>query len=113
MTDAETLALLEAHDALVKACLDGSLTLEEFVMAYGEFPRGYGLDDGAADGGAASERFRRRIGLHTQVAGVLSSFSAVPGTAPGLSDGGGDFLKRAVLMRLRQLVARHPDLTGF
>jgi hypothetical protein len=112
MTDAEIVALLEAHDALVKGCVDGSLAFDEFVIAYGEFPRGYGLDDGAAEVRALA-RFRRRIEFHAEVAGVLSSFSAVPGTALGLAGGAGDFLSKAVLQRLRALAARHPDFKGF
>ena len=48
MNETEVSGLLDAHDALVAACVDGTLSLDEFVMAYGEFPGGYGLEDNAA-----------------------------------------------------------------
>ena len=73
MTDSELNALLDAHDALVAACVEERLTLVEFLAAYNDFPRVYGLDGRAA---GADERLS---------------------------------LRRATLMRLRQLIARYPD----
>ena len=45
MTESEISALLDAHDALVKACVDSSLTFSEFLFAYGDFPNNYALDE--------------------------------------------------------------------
>ena len=44
MTESEVCALLDAHDALVRACVDESLSFAEFLAAYGNFPGNYALD---------------------------------------------------------------------
>jgi hypothetical protein len=44
VTESELNGLLDAHDALVKAYVDSSLTFSEFVCAYGDFPHNYALD---------------------------------------------------------------------
>jgi len=51
LNDSELNALLDAHDALVIACVEERLTLDEFLAAYNDFPREYGLDghDAGAD----------------------------------------------------------------
>jgi hypothetical protein len=113
MTDAEVIAVLDAHDALVMACVDGSLAFEEFVIAYGEFPRAYGLANTGSESRATLKRVRRRIGFHLQVAQVLSSFDAGPSAAVGLAGGAGGFLSKAVLLRLRMLLARYPEFKAF
>jgi hypothetical protein len=109
MTDAEVIAVLDAHDALLKACLDGLLAFDEFVLAYGEFPRGYGLGNAGTESRATLERFRRRIGFHVQVAEVLSSLGAGSVAALGLRGGAREFLPKAVLLRLRHLAVRYPE----
>lgn len=108
MNETEVSGLLDAHDALVAACVDGTLLLDEFVMAYGEFPGGYGLEDNAAaDIRAILPLFRKRIAFHRQVASVLSGFrQPVENVMADTADG---FLQKAVLLRLRQLVSRYPD----
>jgi hypothetical protein len=112
-------ALLDAHDMLLGACLDGSLSLQEFVAAYGQFPRGYALDIPDAGGQApeAMELYRKRIAFHRDVAKVVASVSGGPIPDLGLSDDlaatdDGGFMARAVILRLRQLVARHPGFTA-
>jgi len=102
---------LDAHDALVQDCAEGRLTFGEFLGAYGDFPRGYRLEEGTAN---AEERealrlFRKRVAFHWLVAGVISGLR---GTAEleSLGDSGIDeFLPAVGLMRLRELVARHPE----
>jgi hypothetical protein len=39
MTESEISALLDAHDALVRAYVESTLGFDEFVSAYGDFPR--------------------------------------------------------------------------
>jgi hypothetical protein len=108
MNETEVSGLLDAHDALVAACVDGTLSLDEFVMAYGEFPGGYGLEDNAAaDIRAILPLFRKRIAFHRQVAGVLSGFHQPLENV--MLDNAEVFLQRAVFLRLRQLVCRYPD----
>ena len=111
LTDSELNALLDAHDALVTACVDERLTLVEFLAAYNDFPRVYGLDGRAAgaDERLVLRRFHHRIAFHFRVLDAVSGPTGIDDSDP-LSAGVGEFLRRATLMRLRQLVARHPDL---
>ena len=62
MTESELSALLDAHDSLVTAYVDSSLTFSEFVSAYGDFPHNYALDghSGTADERADLRFFRQR-----------------------------------------------------
>jgi hypothetical protein len=95
-------ALLDAHDGLVCACLEGGLSLREFVAAYGDFPRNAGLAPDHA-------MFGRRIAFHQEVAKIVSSVSAGPEEVLWPLDETGGFLAKAVILRLRQLIARPPD----
>ncbi len=108
MTEAEILALLDTHDALVRACLDNRLGFGEFLAAYGDFPASYGLDErtALADRRAALRLFRKRIAFHVLVAGVLSGLRATSGSTVY-----GDverFLPTVGLMRLRGVAAKYP-----
>jgi hypothetical protein len=110
LTDSELNALLDAHDALVAACVEERLTLVELLAAYNDFPRVYGLDgrDAGADERSALRRASQRIAFHFQVLDALSGPTGFDGEdASGA--GVGEFLQRATLMRLRQLVARYPE----
>ena len=111
MTESEISALLDAHDALVKAYVDSGLSFEEFVSAYGAFPNNYAL---AGDPGTAAERgvlrfFQRRIAFHLRVAGVLSGLRSADDPADISHDDANRFLPAVGLMRIRELVARYPD----
>ena len=111
MNESEVCALLDAHDALVKAYVDSSLTFSEFVSAYGDFPRNYALDGHA---GTAEERtvlrfFRQRIGFHLRVSGVLSGLRSADDPADISHDDADRFLPAVGLIRIRELVARYPD----
>jgi hypothetical protein len=111
MTESELTGLLDAHDALVKAYVDSSLTFAEFVSAYGDFPHSYALD---GDSGTAEERavlrlFRRRIAFHLRVSGVLSGLRSADDSADIPHADAGRFLPAVGLMRIRELVASHPD----
>ena len=110
MTDSELNALLDAHDALVAACVEERLTLVEFLAAYHDFPRVYGLDGrgAAADAHLVLRRFQQRIAFHLRVLEVASGPTGIDDSDP-LNTGVGEFLRRATLMRLRQLIARYPD----
>jgi hypothetical protein len=110
MTELELCALLDAHDALVTACIDASLSFAEFLAAYGDFPITYHLDGSAA---AAEERavlrlFRKRIAFHFKVWDVLSGLRA-DDDANALQGEAARFVPLAGLSRLRLLVARYPD----
>jgi hypothetical protein len=110
MTELELAALLDAHDALLTACLDASLSFAEFLAAYGDFPITYRLDGSAA---AAEERaalrlFRKRIAFHFKVWDVLSGLRA-DDDANSLQGEAAHFVPLAALSRLRLLVARHAD----
>ena len=109
-TDTELNALLDAHDALVAACLEERLTLLEFLAAYNDFPRVYGLDgrEVGADERLGLRRASQRIAFHFRVLDAVSGPAGFDGEDAS-SAGVGEFLRRATLMRLRQLVARYPD----
>jgi hypothetical protein len=109
MTDDEVGALFDAHDALVRACIDRALAFDEFVAAYGAFPQGYGLDESSSESRAVLARAGRRIAFHREVAGVLSGVSAGPSAGTGPAGGIEDFLPRAAFLRLRQLLLQYPD----
>jgi hypothetical protein len=113
LTDSELNALLDAHDALVAACVEERLTLVEFLAAYNDFPRVYGLDgrDAGADERLVLRRASQRIAFHIRVLDAVSGPTGIDDQDP-LNAGVGEFLRRATVMRLRQLVARHPDLTA-
>jgi hypothetical protein len=103
MTDAEVTAALDAHDALVSACIEGALRFDEFVLAYGTFPAEIGREVGEL------ERYRQRIAFHSQVSGIASGLSAENGGATGFPGAMAGFVEKTVLMRLRQLMARYPE----
>jgi len=110
LTDSELNALLDAHDALVAACVEERLTLVEFLAAYNDFPRVYGLDGRGADADEPLRwrLFQRRIAFHFRVVDAVSGPTGFDGEDAS-SAGVGEFLRRATLMRLRQLVARNPE----
>ena len=110
LTDTELTALLDAHDALVTACVEERLTLVEFLAAYNDFPRVYGLDGRGADADEPLRwrLFQRRIAFHFRVLNAVSGPTGID-DQDALNSGAGEFLPRVTLMRLRQLVARYPD----
>jgi hypothetical protein len=110
-TESEIGALLDAHDALVKAYVDASLGFDEFVSAYGEFPANYALVGGS---GAAQDRaelrfFRKRIAFHVRVAGILSGLRSADDPTDISHDDANRFLPAVGLKRIRELVERYPD----
>ena len=111
MTESELTALFDAHDALVQAYVDSSLTFAEFVSAYDDFPRNYSLD---AHSATAEERavlrfFGRRIAFHLQVSAILSGLRSADDPADIPYGDAGRFLPAVALMRLRELLARYPE----
>jgi hypothetical protein len=116
MTPTEIHAVLDAHDALVRDCAEGRLTLSEFLGAYGDFPHRYALeqDKACAEESEALRLFGRRVAFHKQIAGVISGLRGTAKLGSLEESGVGDFLPVVGLMRLRELVARYPkfEATG-
>ena len=112
MTESEMNALLDAHDALVKAYVDSSLTFSEFVSAYGDFPNNYRLQGPpeTAEERAVSRLFRERIAFHVRVSGLLSGLRSADDPVDISNDDAGRFLPAVLLMRIRELLARYPEL---
>jgi hypothetical protein len=111
MTESEVTALLDAHDGLVKACMDSRLSFDAFVLAYDGFPHNYALDGHEARSQQERETFamfRRRIAFHLRVSGVLSGVSSQTDGDNPLDLEAARFLPAVGLMRLRELVARSP-----
>src|SRR5271156_7135320 len=78
MTESEVEALLDAHDALVKAYVDSSVSFSEFVSAYADFPHNYRLQarSGSAQELTVSRLFAKRIAFHLRVSALLSGLRA-------------------------------------
>jgi hypothetical protein len=112
MTESELNGLLDAHDVLVKAYVDTSLTFSEFVCAYGDFPHNYALDNasGSVQERAVRRLFGERIAFHLRVAGVLSGLRSADDPADIPYVDAGRFLPAVGRMRIRELVARYPEL---
>jgi hypothetical protein len=111
VTESEISALLDAHDAVVKAFVDSNLTFSEFVCAYDDFPRNYMLDSrsGTADEPGILKFFRKRIAFHVRVSSVLSGLRSADDPVDIPHGDAGRFLPAVGLMRIRELVARYPD----
>jgi hypothetical protein len=109
-------AALDAHDALVRDCAEGRLIVGEFLGAYGDFPCGYGWEEDpvSPEEREALRLFRRRVAFHRQVAGMMSGLLGTADMGAPEEGGAREFLPVVGLMRLRELVARHPnlDVTG-
>jgi len=103
--------LLDAHDALVKAYVDSSLTFSEFVCAYGDFPNNYALygHSGTVEERAVLRLFGKRIAFHRRVSGVLSGLRSADDPADIPYVDAGRFLPAVGLMRIRGLVAKYPE----
>lgn len=64
MNATEIRGVLDAHDSLVRDCVEERLTFAEFLGAYGDFPRG------CAEEREALRLFPKRAAFHRHVAGV-------------------------------------------
>jgi hypothetical protein len=109
-TEHEIIVFLDAHDSLVNACVEGSLSFAEFLAAYGGFPHNYALDgkgEKLAEGDAL-RFFRKRIAFHSRVASILAALNSTGD--PDAFDDTGQFAPKVGLMRLRALIHRYPDL---
>jgi hypothetical protein len=111
MTESEINALLDAHDALVKAYAESSLTFSEFVSAYDDFPRNYGLQCHSETPAepAVLRLFRRRIAFHLRVSALLAGLRSADDPVDISNDDAGRFLPAVLLLRVRELVARYPE----
>jgi hypothetical protein len=111
LNEAEELAaLIDAHDALVRAVIAGDLTFAEFVAAYGDFPsHGLNIAKASPDGDAVLRRFRTRMEFHRQVSGVLAGIRSGQSAMMSVPDAAAGYLDTAAFHRLRQLVSRYPD----
>jgi hypothetical protein len=63
MTESELTALLDAHDALVKSCVDSVLPIAAFLALYNDFPHTYALDghEATPDERAAAKSKTNRV----------------------------------------------------
>jgi hypothetical protein len=72
VTEPELLALLDCHDRLVKSCLSGDISIEQFLEHYDNFPLSYAMDghESSEAERALLESHRERVQFHF---GVLES----------------------------------------
>jgi len=111
MNESELVAPLDAHDTLVKSCVESALPFDEFLALYNGFPHAYALDGHEArpDERALLTRSQKRIAFHFQVANVLSGLASRADLANRLYEEAGRFAPAVGLMRLRALLRHHPD----
>ncbi len=109
MTESELSALFDAHDALVVAVVDSSLTFPEFLAAYGNFPHNYAFDGYSGTAHVVLQYFTRRIAFHLRVSAILSGLRSADDPVDIPYADAGRFRPAVGLMRLRELVARYPD----
>jgi hypothetical protein len=76
LTETELLRLLDTHDSLVRQCITGRISLDEFLRKYNNFPFAYALDghESDPDEKAMLRRYARRIDFHF---GVMRSLSGL------------------------------------
>jgi hypothetical protein len=108
MNEAAISALLDAHDLLVRACLEDRLSFPQFVAAYGDFPAGSALEEDALMGTRASSPLGRRIEFHRQVASVLSGYRR--SSENEVPDDLRVFLQTGIMRRLQAVVWKYPEL---
>ena len=110
MTESQLSSLLEVHDRLVAACVEGSMPPLEFWAAYGDFYNLYALGGFGAspEQRALFRRYGERIAFHRRVTSILSGGAAAQGRGDGDYTGADRFLPEVLRMRLRQLVAQYP-----
>jgi hypothetical protein len=111
MNEPEIVALLDAHDALVKAVIAGELGFSEFLAAYDYFPREYALDghEATPEVLAVLRRSRRRVAFHLRVSSSMLGVCSDADAGNAAYGEAGRFAPAVALMRLRALVARYPD----
>jgi hypothetical protein len=111
MTDLELAALLDAHDALIRTCVDSMLPFAEFLALYNDFPHTYALDGRKAtpEERAVLLRSRKRIAFHFKVASALSGLRTQAESENGMYADAGRFAPAVGLKRLGDLVARYPE----
>lgn len=111
MTDSELTALLDAHDALVKSCVDSILPFAEFLALYIDFPHAYALDghEATRDELAVFQRSRKRIAFHFRVANALFGMACEADSTNAPYEEAGRFSPEVGLMRLRALVRQYPE----
>jgi hypothetical protein len=108
VTEGEISVLLDAHDALIRACVESRLEFEEFVAAYGSFPAALDEDARSAIGRRLLELFGKRIAFHKRVASVISGPRGEV-DSPGMNGEAERLMPMVGLIRLRALVERYPD----
>jgi hypothetical protein len=103
LTEAELLHLLDAHDSLVRQCVSGGLSLDQFLREYNNFPFAYALD-GHESGREEKEllsRHANRIGFHFGVMKALSGLCSEEEAKNPLYIKAGRFPPSLALQRLK------------
>jgi hypothetical protein len=111
MVESQLSALLDVHDRLVAACVEGSVSVVEFLASYGDFYDRYALD---GRGASREERdlFRRygeRIAFHGRVTRLLAGIASAAAVANPQDGGAEGLLPEVARLRLKQLVAQCPE----
>ena len=110
MTETELLQLLDSHDSLVRECVSGDLSLDDFLLQYANFPFAYALDghESSPHEKRMLNRHANRIRFHFGVMQVLSGLCSEEDATSPLYRKAGRFPPSVGLERLRAFVAKNP-----
>lgn len=114
MTETELLRLLDDHDSMVQRCISGTLSLDEFLRQYHEFPFAYALDghESDPDEKAILKRHATRIGFHLGVMDTLSGLCSEEDAKNPLYIKAGRFPPSAGIQRLKAFARKYAQSGG-
>jgi hypothetical protein len=114
LTETELLRLLDHHDSLVQSCVSGSLSLDEFLRQYDNFPVAYALDGHESDQDEKPmlRRYASRIRFHMEVMESLSGLCSDEEAKNPLYVKAGRFPPSVALQRLKALAEKYVQSDG-
>jgi len=113
LTETELRELLDAHDALVRDCVTGRISLDEFLSRYNDFPFAYALDGHEAEPHKQLlDRYARRIDFHFGVMRSLEGLCSQEDAQNPLYLKAGRFPPSVALQRLKAFADEHAQSDG-
>jgi hypothetical protein len=114
LTETELLGLLETHDALVRDCVTGRISLDEFLRRYNDFPFAYALDghESAPDEKQMLGRHARRIDFHLGVMRSLAGLCSQEDAQNPLYIKAGRFPPSVAIQRLKAFADEYAQSDG-
>jgi len=100
--------MLDRHDALVDACVNGALSFQEFVDRYDNFPQAYALDghESSESEKVLLKLYQDRVQFHFGVLEAISGLCREEDAAKPEYSRAGRFGPSEVVRRLNDFVKR-------